>query len=187
EPVAVDQVGGVGVGAAGVRVLLGEELVPAVGRRALDELIEPFGSPGVEGEVVQAGAGALVLGGGHVRRLLDDEVSHAQTPAAPTGPFLELLITKLAQQPAPLGGCAANVGNPQLDVMHGSNERPGHASSALRIGWGGPLRYRPLRSRGPTCARSLRRRPIVRFETARRRRPCSSIAISPLKTLRSLS
>src|SRR5699024_8883781 len=100
-----------------------------------------------------------------------DEVRHPQAPAAPTGPFLELLITKLAQQPAPLGGGAVNVGNPQLDVMHGSNERLGHASFALRIGWGEPLRYRPLRSRGATYARGLRRRPIVRLEAARRRRP----------------
>src|SRR5699024_5741705 len=130
----------------------------------LDEFIEPFAPPGMEGQVVQTGAGALVLTGGHVRGLFDDEVRHPQAPAAPTGPFLELLITKLAQQPAPLGGGAVNVGNPQLDVMHGSNERLGHASFALRIGWGEPLRYRPLRSRGATYARGLRRRPIVRLE-----------------------
>src|SRR5699024_12506652 len=98
------------------RVRLGDELVPAVDRRALDELIEAFGPAGVESEVVQAGAGALVLTGGQVRGLFDDEVRHAQPPAAPTRPFLELLITKLAQQPAPLNGGAVNVGNPQLDV-----------------------------------------------------------------------
>lgn len=122
EPIGVDQVGGVRIRAASMRVLLGEELVPAVGRRILDKFIEPRVVADMESQVVETSAGALMLTGGHVRGLFDHDVRHPQTPAVPAGPVLERLVAQLTQQPTPLGSGAVNLGNPQFDVMHCSSE-----------------------------------------------------------------
>jgi len=52
------------VGAAGVGVGFGEQEGPAVGEGFGGQGVDLVGSAGVEGEVVQAGAPAVVVGGG---------------------------------------------------------------------------------------------------------------------------
>ena len=51
------------VGAAGVRVALGEEQGPAVGWRVLGQDLDLRAAARVEGEVVQAGSEPVVFGG----------------------------------------------------------------------------------------------------------------------------
>src|ERR1700758_2907352 len=100
--VRVGQVGGVVSRAAGVGMLVGEEHAPAVLFGLLNEGVEAGAATRVEREVVQAGAGPVVAGGGHGGRLLDDEVGAAEPPAAAIWPVLELLVAEPGEQPPPL-------------------------------------------------------------------------------------
>jgi hypothetical protein len=92
------------------------------------ELVDLLAGAGVEGEVVEAGAEAVVAGGGHGGRLLDDEVGAVEVPAAAGLPVLELLVTEAGEEPAPLGDGAGQVGDPQLDVVQaaGAGARRNH-------------------------------------------------------------
>jgi hypothetical protein len=111
------------LGAAGVGVTVTEHEGPAVFRGLGGELVDLAAGAGVEGEVVQAGAEAVVIGGGHGRRLLDDEVGAVEVPAAAALPVLELLVAEAGEKPAPLGDGAGQVRDPQLHVVQGAGGR----------------------------------------------------------------
>src|SRR5882757_5935222 len=128
EAVLVGEIAGVVVGPAGVGMLVGEQQGPAVGRRGVDQGIDLVA--GVEGEVVQAGALAVVHVGAEGGGLLEDDVGVAEPPAAAGGPVLVHHIAELAEQPAPAAGGPRQVGHPQLDVV----QAPDHARRRMTIG-----------------------------------------------------
>src|SRR5450830_1296468 len=115
--------------AAGVRVLLREERLPAVAAALLDEAVHMLPLSGVECEVVQPGKGALVPAAAQGRGLFGHDVAPAEPPAAPEIPVLVRSVAETFQNPAPLSPGTANVGDPQLDVVQGSDRRSLHGAS----------------------------------------------------------
>src|SRR5690348_11915362 len=129
-----------------------EQQRPAVGRAVRGELVDALARAGVEREVVQAGPEPVVVFGGHGRRLLDDQVRVAETPAAAVRPVLEGLVTEPAEQPAPLLNGAAQVGHPQLDVVQAPGGWLVHGSTLP-----GPLAAAASRGRGARGGAACRR------------------------------
>jgi hypothetical protein len=103
-----------------MRVAVRKHEGPAVLGGFGGELADLLAGAGVEGEVVQAGTAAVVVGGRHGGRLLDDEVGAVEVPAAAGLPVLELLVAEAGEEPAPLGDGAGQVGDPQFHVMQGA-------------------------------------------------------------------
>jgi len=70
------------VWAAGVRMAVREQQGPAVLGGLLCQGVDGLGAFHVEGEVVEAGSAAVVVRGGEVWGLFDDDVGRVQPPAA---------------------------------------------------------------------------------------------------------
>ena len=82
------------VWAACVGMPVREQQRPAVGRAVRGELVDALPRAGVEREMVQPGPEPVVLAGGLGRRLLDDQVRVAETPAVAVRPVLEGLVAE---------------------------------------------------------------------------------------------
>src|SRR5580658_843782 len=98
--------------AARMRMPVGEQQPPAMLGTRGRELVNAQPGSDVKGEVIEAGAAALMPGGRHRGRLLHDEVGGPAPPAAPVRPVLELLVAELAEQPPPAGDRPAEVRHP---------------------------------------------------------------------------
>lgn len=101
EAILVLQVGGVVLVAAGVRMLVREQQLPAVRLRGRRDLIDVAAGAGVEREMVEAWATSIVLLGAQIRRLLDHDVGVSESPTPPVIPLLERRIAELGQEPGP--------------------------------------------------------------------------------------
>jgi hypothetical protein len=108
----------------GVRVAVGEHLVPPVGRRLGADPVERLAVLAQDGEVVDAGAEPIVRFVDLVGRPLEEQVRpvkvlERRSVASPP---------ELAEQPAPLAGRCLQVAHPEVEVVDGT--RIGHASGS---------------------------------------------------------
>src|SRR5262249_40980750 len=115
--VPVLQVGGVVLGAAGVRVAVREEQRPAVGGGGAYQLVQALSLAGVVGDVVDPRVEPGVLVPVLRRRLLDEEVDVALGMRARGLAELGQLPSQLAEQPAPGSLGCGQIRYPQLDVV----------------------------------------------------------------------
>ena len=123
EPAGAGEIRGIVIRSARMGVLLSEHRRPAVLGRQPGQGVDTGTVAGVEREMVQPGAHAVMSGSGHGGRLLNDDVGRTQLPAASLRPVLVPGVAELSEQPAPLRRCPGQVGHPQLDVVQGATAR----------------------------------------------------------------